>query len=110
GVGGPRLVGLAAGMQLLYILPCFPPYDPGSLGYRLAGLVLAVVLLAAADLLLWPDRRPETYQHRIAHAADTLARCLTALADAVDGEPARGTRLLALFPDAFAAAESIRPS
>jgi hypothetical protein len=24
GVGGPRLVGLAAGMQLLYILPCFP--------------------------------------------------------------------------------------
>ena len=37
GVGGPRLVGLAAGMQLLYILPCFPPYDPGSLGDRLAG-------------------------------------------------------------------------
>jgi hypothetical protein len=25
GVGGPRLVGLAAGTQLLYILPCFPP-------------------------------------------------------------------------------------
>ena len=46
GVGGPRLVGLAAGMQLLYILPCFPPYDPGSLGYRLAGVTLAVVLLA----------------------------------------------------------------
>src|SRR3954464_4771842 len=35
GVGGPRLVGLAAGLQLLYILPCFPPYDPGALGYRL---------------------------------------------------------------------------
>ena len=31
GVGGPRLVGLAAGTQLLYILPCFPPFDPGSL-------------------------------------------------------------------------------
>jgi hypothetical protein len=42
GVGGPRVVGLAAGTQLLYILPCFPyilpcfpPYDPGSLGWRL---------------------------------------------------------------------------
>jgi hypothetical protein len=30
GVGGPRLVGLANGVQLLYILPCFPPYDPGG--------------------------------------------------------------------------------
>jgi hypothetical protein len=29
GVGGPRLVGIAAGVQLLYILPSFPPYDPG---------------------------------------------------------------------------------
>ena len=32
GVGGPRLVGLAAGMQLLYILPCFPPTTPGRWG------------------------------------------------------------------------------
>src|SRR5690242_5669382 len=47
GVGGPRLVGLATGLQLLYILPCFPPYNPGSLGYRLAGLTIAVLLLAA---------------------------------------------------------------
>ncbi len=110
GVGGPRPVGLAAGMQLLYILPCFPPYDPGSLGYRLAGLALAVLLLAAADLLIWPDPRPETYQHRTARAAATLAQCLAALADAVDGQPSGGTRLLELFPDAFAGAESIRPS
>jgi hypothetical protein len=51
GVGGPRLVGLAAGTQLLYILPCFPPYDPGSLGWRLAGLTVAVLLLAGAELV-----------------------------------------------------------
>ena len=36
GIGGPRLVGLATGTQLLYILPCFPPFDPGSLGHVLA--------------------------------------------------------------------------
>ena len=28
-VGGPRLVGLTAGVQLLYILPCFPPTTRG---------------------------------------------------------------------------------
>jgi len=42
------VVGLAAGTQLLYILPCFPPYDPGSLGWRLAGLTVAVVALPLA--------------------------------------------------------------
>ena len=68
GVGGPRLVGLASGMQLLYILPCFPPYDPGSLGYRLAGLALAVVLLAVAELALWPDRPPVPYERRFGDA------------------------------------------
>ena len=55
GIGGPRLVGLATGTQLLYILPCFPPFDPGSLGLRLAGLTLGVLLLAAAEVTLWPD-------------------------------------------------------
>ena len=59
GVGGPRLVGLAAGMQLLYILPCFPPYDPGSLGWRLAGVTVAVLLLAGAELVVWPEPTPE---------------------------------------------------
>src|SRR5579859_998071 len=58
GVGGPRAVGLVNGMQLLYILPCFPPYDPGSLGYRIAGLAVATVLLAVAEVTLWPDRPP----------------------------------------------------
>src|SRR6185312_12125357 len=68
GVGGPRLVGLVSGIQLLYILPCFPPYDPGSLGYRLAGLTVAVLLLAMAELVLWPDPAPVPYQHRLADA------------------------------------------
>ena len=41
GAGGPRVVGAANGLQLLYILPSFPPYAPESLGSRLIGLILA---------------------------------------------------------------------
>ena len=32
GVGGPRLIGAATGLQLLYILPSFPPYAPSRWG------------------------------------------------------------------------------
>ena len=110
GVGGPRLVGLVNGMQLLYILPCFPPYDPHSLGYRLAGLALAVLLLVVAELTLWPERPPVPYQHRLAHAVRALADCLGGLADAVDGDSRARERLAAQLTDAAEAAEAIRPS
>ena len=110
GVGGPRLVGLAAGMQLLYILPCFPPYDPGSLGWRLAGLTLAVLLLAAAELVLWPDPTPEPYTAKLGTAVGALAGCLTAVADGWTGRGSDGNRLTALLPAATEAAEALRPS
>jgi hypothetical protein len=110
GVGGPRLVGLANGLQLLYILPSFPPYDPGSLGYRLAGLTIAVLLLAVAELVLWPDPAPVPYQHRLADAVSGLVDCLTALADALDGDPRGRDRLAAMLPEASEAAAAIRPS
>ncbi|MBM2621375.1 FUSC family protein [Actinoplanes sp. LDG1-06] len=103
GVGGPRIVGLAAGMQLLYILPCFPPYDPSSLPERLAGLTLAVVLLAAAELWLWPDPTPPSYRQRLGDAVSALAGCLRALAD-------DRSRLAALLPEATDAADALRPS
>ncbi|MBL7258347.1 FUSC family protein [Paractinoplanes lichenicola] len=103
GVGGPRLVGLAAGMQLLYILPCFPPYDPGSLPERLAGLTLAVVLLAVAELVVWPDPTPPPYRHRLADAVSALAACMRALAD-------DRSRLAELLPEAADRAEALRPS
>ncbi|XVU22335.1 FUSC family protein [Actinoplanes sp. CA-054009] len=111
GVGGPRLVGLAAGMQLLYILPCFPPYDPGSLPQRLAGVTMAVVLLAAAELLLWPDPTPKPYRERLAHAVALLSSCFDALADdwSSPAEPGR-SRLAALLPEVTEAAEALRPS
>ena len=110
GVGGPRLVGLAAGAQLLYILPCFPPYDPGSLGWRLAGVTLAVLLLAGAELVLWPDPTPEPYTAKLARAVDALAGSLTAVADGWTGRAGEGDRLTALLPEAGEAAEALRPS
>ncbi len=110
GVGGPRLIGLANGAQLLYILPCFPPFAPGTLGLRIAGLTLGVVLLALAELVLWPDPRPVTYPDKVADAADELAKAMIAAADALAGDSSGYDRLAALLPDAGQAAESIRPS
>lgn len=110
GVGGPRLVGLAAGMQLLYILPCFPPYDPGSLLWRLAGVTTAVVLLAVAERLFWPDPTPPSYQHRLADAVSSLGACLDALADDWSGDKTGRDRLAALVPEATDAADALRPS
>ena len=110
GVGGPRLVGLAAGAQLLYILPCFPPYDPGSLGWRLAGVTLAVLLLAGAELVLWPDPTPEPYTAKLGRAVDALAGCLTARRRRLDGPRADRDRLAALLPEAGEAADALRPS
>ncbi|MDQ7908045.1 FUSC family protein [Phytohabitans sp. ZYX-F-186] len=110
GVGGPRLVGLANGVQLLYILPCFPPYDPGSLGYRLAGLTIAVLLLAAAELVLWPDPAPVPYPVLLAGALTAVAGCQEGLAGAYDGDPDGRDRTGRRLPGATEAAEAIRPS
>ncbi len=110
GVGGPRLVGLITGTQLLYILPCFPPYDPGSLLWRLAGLTLAVLLLAGAELVLWPDPAPRPYPARLADAIGHLAGCLTAVADGWSGDAGARDRLAALLPEATDAADALRPS
>ncbi|WP_306213961.1 FUSC family protein, partial [Actinoplanes sp. RD1] len=110
GVGGPRLVGLAAGMQLLYILPSFPPYDPGALPWRLAGVTLAVLLLAAAELWLWPDRTPVPYRRKLGDAVEAVAGCLGAVAAMWSGDPAGRERLAALLPDATEASDALRPS
>jgi uncharacterized membrane protein YccC len=68
GAGGPRVVGAANGLQLLYILPSFPPYAPESLGSRLIGLILGVALLAIADRVLWPPPVPKPFRDRLAEA------------------------------------------
>ncbi|MGW9306206.1 FUSC family protein [Streptomyces cyaneofuscatus] len=71
-VGGPRPAGVAPGLQLFYILACFPPYAPGTLGQRLAGLTLGVLALAACELLL-PDPPAASYRERLARALDEAA-------------------------------------
>ncbi|MFD9129811.1 FUSC family protein [Kitasatospora sp. NPDC059571] len=72
-VGGPRLVGLANGLQLFYILPCFPPFAPDTLPQRLVGATAGILLLAAADRLLWPEPPPVDYRERLALAAEAVA-------------------------------------
>lgn len=52
---GPRQAGAGPGLQLLYILPSFPPYAPDGLGRRLAGTVIGVLLLVLAERYLLPD-------------------------------------------------------
>ena len=79
GVGGPRVVGAANGLQLLYILPSFPPYAPEGLGSRLIGLVLAVALLAIADRVIWPPPVPTPFRHRLAVAIQAVRDRLVAV-------------------------------
>src|SRR5688572_22033871 len=85
GVGGPRVVGAASGLQLLYILPSFPPYLPDALGSRLMGLVLAVGLLAIVDRVLWPPPVPTAFRHRLAAAIHAVRDRLVALLES-DGD------------------------
>ena len=91
GVGGPRLVGAANGLQLLYVLPCFPPFQPDSLDQRLAGLALGAVLLILADRYLLPPAPPEPVADRIARLADDVARFATSAGQVLRGPgPAAG--------------------
>jgi uncharacterized membrane protein YccC len=79
GVGGPRVIGAANGLQLLYILPSFPPYAPETLGSRLIGLVIAVGLLAIADRVLWPPPIPRPFRDRLADAITVVRDRLVTL-------------------------------
>ncbi|MGY1793048.1 FUSC family protein [Geodermatophilus sp. SYSU D00525] len=73
GVGGPRVAGVVSGLQLFYVLPCFPPYAPGTLGQRLLGIGLGIALLAVADRVLWPAPAPGDPAVRLADAAGRVA-------------------------------------
>lgn len=85
GVGGPRLVGVANGLHLLYVLPCFPPYQPDTLDQRLGGLAIGAVLLILADRYLLPPAVPEPLANRIARLADDVAGFATATGEMLRG-------------------------
>ncbi|MGW3012146.1 FUSC family protein [Streptomyces sp. NPDC001219] len=101
GTTGPRIAGAAPGMQLLYILPCFPPYAPETLGQRLSGFLLGAVLLALAQRFLMPEPDTPSYRRLLADAADAAAR----LADHHGGPPPETA-----LATAHRAGEALRPS
>jgi uncharacterized membrane protein YccC len=78
--GGPSLNGVAPGLQLFFILSCFPPYAPKALGSRLIGVLVGVGLVAVAERTLWPGTGPVSYDQRLADAIDRLAGSLHARA------------------------------
>jgi uncharacterized membrane protein YccC len=89
---GGRVQGLANGLQLLYILPSFPPYDLGALPDRLLGLALGVVLLVVADVLVAPQHGAPGYERRLADAVMPLVDYLGAVRGRIcdprpDGSP-----------------------
>jgi len=110
GVGGPRLVGLVNGLQLLYILPCFPPYAPGELGLRLAGVTVGIGLLAIGELVLWPDRPPRPYRAVLTDATRQLADCVDLSRRELAGEAAGPAELPDRLPAALRAVAALRPS
>ncbi len=76
---GGRVQGLANGLQLLYIVPSFPPYDVGSLPARLFGLALGVGLLVVTDVLVRPQRGAPGFEQRLADTVLPLVEYLGAV-------------------------------
>ncbi|MFE1229728.1 FUSC family protein [Streptomyces sp. NPDC058745] len=103
-VGGPRPAGAAPGLQLLYILPSFPPFAPEELGERLIGATTGILLLVLAEAFVFPEPPTVSYRELSARAALAAERCAADLA--------RAPFLLspATAAAAAAASEALRPS
>ncbi|TDT42122.1 putative membrane protein YccC [Streptomyces sp. BK208] len=69
----PRLAAVVPGLQLCYILACFPPYAPATLPERLGGLALGATALLLGELLLFPPPVRPAYAARVADALDLAA-------------------------------------
>ncbi|WP_028568712.1 FUSC family protein [Salinispora tropica] len=87
GVSGPRIIGLGGAFQIFYILASFPPYQPDRLPERLAGVTLAIGLVAVAEVTLWPGPAPVTFAQRLGAATRRTASYVAALADVLAGQP-----------------------
>lgn len=112
GVAGQRVGGVANGLQLFFVLPCFPPFTPDQLGERLAGVALGIVLLAIVDrwVLAAPERPdPPPRFHASVEASARFAAVLAAAlrAPAADTDEPALTRARAAALDG---AEALRLS
>ncbi|MEV7508393.1 FUSC family protein [Streptomyces sp. NPDC090085] len=76
---GPRAAGATPGLQLLYIMPSFPPYAPDTLGQRLLGVTVGLALLVLAELFVLPEPRGPTYRRLAAEAGTVAVRCAAEL-------------------------------
>ncbi|MFB7027706.1 MULTISPECIES: FUSC family protein [unclassified Streptomyces] len=90
---GPRTAGAAPGLQLFYILACFPPYEPETLPQRLVGLAVGGALLALAEAFLFPDAPEPSYRGRIADALDAAARAASGVVRGEGPDPETAGRL-----------------
>lgn len=108
-VGGPRPAGLAIAFQLFYVLPCFPPYAPGSLGSRLIGLTIGIVLAGLAERLVFPGPPPVPYRVVLADAVAAVAAYSGALADDLRSPATPATAALERQEQAERAYEAARP-
>ena len=107
GVAGPRFAGMANGLQLLYILPSFPPYAPELLGERVLGVVVGVGLLMITDRWLWPIPAPPSYRDRLVVAVEQVAAHLSAVREQL-ADPAVTAELAQRSADAGRAAAGLR--
>ncbi|WP_435256252.1 FUSC family protein [Streptomyces althioticus] len=73
---GPRATGVVPALQLCYILACFPPYAPGTLGDRLAGLAVGATLTILCEWLLLPEPEQPSYRGRVAGALELAERAV----------------------------------
>ncbi|MBX4176208.1 FUSC family protein, partial [Streptomyces geysiriensis] len=104
----PRLAGVVPGLQLCYILACFPPYAPATLPERLGGLALGAAVLCLGEVLLFPSPRRPSYAVRVADALDLAARTARVLlrAETVDSERARLLRSMNTLPRTLKTSQS----
>jgi hypothetical protein len=111
GVCGVRVSEVSTGLQLLFILPSLPPFDPGSLGSRLVGLALGMVLLIVADRFLLPDPGPRGFAARLADATERVRALAAGIVAARElGGSVTGPELDRLVADVKAACAGIRLS
>ncbi|GGT36955.1 hypothetical protein GCM10010254_66520 [Streptomyces chromofuscus] len=93
-IAGPRPAGAAPGLQLFYILACFPPYEPQTLWLRLAGLTYGVVVLALCERFLLPQPPGPAYRTSLAKALATAGDTIAGRSDLSPGAlRAAGERL-----------------